>query len=111
VHKVNLTKPDKVILVEIYQVRLSVPFSTSTAELAVRYTRESTSLIVDLQTVCGMSIVGDDWEALKRFNVAELSKPVSKVGVIFEADALPERVTTGEGLIAPTTAPDRMDPK
>jgi hypothetical protein len=58
-----------------------------------------------------MSVVGDDWETLKRFNLAELSKPVSKVGVILEADALPERVTTGEGLIAPTTAPDRMDPK
>ncbi|RDW67932.1 hypothetical protein BP6252_09328 [Coleophoma cylindrospora] len=41
-HKVNLTKPDKVILVEIYQ------------------------------TVCGMSVVGSDWEALKRFNIAEL---------------------------------------
>ncbi|TVY22001.1 tRNA acetyltransferase TAN1 [Lachnellula arida] len=47
-HKVNLTKPDKVILVEIYQ------------------------------TICGMSVVGDDWEALKRFNLAELSKPIPK---------------------------------
>ncbi|KAH8595221.1 hypothetical protein B0O99DRAFT_162001 [Bisporella sp. PMI_857] len=42
VHQVNLTKPDKVIIVEIYQ------------------------------TVCGMSVVGDDWEGLKRFNLAEL---------------------------------------
>ncbi|TVY26440.1 tRNA acetyltransferase [Lachnellula hyalina] len=49
VHKVNLTKPDKVILVEIYQ------------------------------TICGMSVVGDDWETLKRFNLAELSKPKASV--------------------------------
>jgi tRNA acetyltransferase TAN1 len=26
----------------------------------------------DLQTVCGMSVVGSDWEKLKRFNLAEL---------------------------------------
>ncbi|TVY49196.1 tRNA acetyltransferase [Lachnellula occidentalis] len=55
VHKVNLTKPDKVILVEIYQ------------------------------TICGMSVVGDDWEALKRFNLAELTKPIPKATV--EADS------------------------
>jgi len=42
VHKVQLTTPDKVILVEIFQ------------------------------SVCGMSVVGSDWEALKRFNLAEL---------------------------------------
>ncbi|KAH7409481.1 hypothetical protein BKA64DRAFT_705243 [Cadophora sp. MPI-SDFR-AT-0126] len=42
VHKVDLTTPDKVILVEIFQ------------------------------SVCGMSVVGSDWEALKRFNLAEL---------------------------------------
>jgi len=41
-HKVNLTKPDKVILVDIYQ------------------------------TFCGMSVVGEDWEALKKYNIHEL---------------------------------------
>ncbi|GAB1317274.1 hypothetical protein MFIFM68171_07484 [Madurella fahalii] len=41
-HKVNLTSPDKVILVDIYQA------------------------------VCGMSVVDGDWEALKRFNLTEL---------------------------------------
>jgi len=30
-------------------------------------------IVVDIyQTVCGMSVVGRDWEALKRFNLAEL---------------------------------------
>ncbi|CAM1503696.1 Fc.00g012870.m01.CDS01 [Cosmosporella sp. VM-42] len=44
-HKVNLTKPDKVILVEIYQ------------------------------TYCGISVVdGMEWEGLKRYNVNELYK-------------------------------------
>ncbi|KAH7029388.1 thump domain-containing protein [Microdochium trichocladiopsis] len=41
-HKVNLTTPDKVILVDIYQ------------------------------TFCGVSVVGGDWEALKRYNIHEL---------------------------------------
>ncbi|AEO67740.1 uncharacterized protein THITE_2116714, partial [Thermothielavioides terrestris NRRL 8126] len=41
-HRVNLSSPDKVILVDIYQ------------------------------TVCGMSVVDGDWEALKRFNLTEL---------------------------------------
>lgn len=41
-HAVNLTKPNKVILVDIYQ------------------------------TFCGMSVVGGDWEALKKFNIHEL---------------------------------------
>ncbi|PMD67210.1 uncharacterized protein K444DRAFT_516357 [Hyaloscypha bicolor E] len=41
-HKVDLTSPEKVIIVEIYQ------------------------------TVCGVSVVESDWESLKRFNLAEL---------------------------------------
>ncbi|KAI1000303.1 hypothetical protein K3495_g7890 [Podosphaera aphanis] len=42
-HKVDLTNPDHVIIVEVYQ------------------------------TVCGLSVVaGKDWERLKRFNLAEL---------------------------------------
>ncbi|KAK4236941.1 tRNA acetyltransferase TAN1 [Achaetomium macrosporum] len=41
-HKVNLTSPDKVILVDVYQ------------------------------TVCGMSVVDGDWDELKRFNLTEL---------------------------------------
>ncbi|ETS85500.1 hypothetical protein PFICI_03525 [Pestalotiopsis fici W106-1] len=41
-HKVNLTAPDKVILVEVFQ------------------------------TFCGMSVVGGDFESLKRYNLNEL---------------------------------------
>ncbi|KAL2163690.1 hypothetical protein VTH06DRAFT_5748 [Thermothelomyces fergusii] len=41
-HKVNLTSPDKVILVDIYQ------------------------------TICGMSVVDGDWDALRRYNLTEL---------------------------------------
>ncbi|CAG8954176.1 hypothetical protein HYFRA_00005796 [Hymenoscyphus fraxineus] len=48
IHPVNLTKPDKVIIVEIYQ------------------------------TVCGMSVVGGDWESLKRYNLSELYQPIQK---------------------------------
>ncbi|KAM3069966.1 hypothetical protein ACMFMF_008318 [Clarireedia jacksonii] len=71
-HKVNLTKPDKVILIEIYQ------------------------------TICGMSVVGEDWERLKRYNLYELSSTSSstnlKSGALADinADATPESVTTNE---------------
>ncbi|CCC09470.1 unnamed protein product [Sordaria macrospora k-hell] len=41
-HKVNLTNPDKVILVDIFQ------------------------------TVCGMSVVDGDWDELKKYNMTEL---------------------------------------
>ncbi|KAK4452057.1 hypothetical protein QBC34DRAFT_377554 [Podospora aff. communis PSN243] len=41
-HKVNLTSPDYVILIDIYQ------------------------------TACGMSVVGRDWEELKKYNLSEL---------------------------------------
>ncbi|KAK4194097.1 tRNA acetyltransferase TAN1 [Triangularia verruculosa] len=41
-HKVNLTSPDKVILVDVYQ------------------------------KVCGISVVDGDWEELKRYNLTEL---------------------------------------
>ncbi|KAK5653539.1 hypothetical protein OQA88_8798 [Cercophora sp. LCS_1] len=47
-HKVNLTTPDQVILIDIYQ------------------------------TVCGMSVVGSDWEALKRYNLTELYSAATK---------------------------------
>lgn len=41
-HKVNLTSPDKVILVDVYQ------------------------------KVCGVSVVDGDWEEFKRYNLTEL---------------------------------------
>ncbi|KAI0098843.1 hypothetical protein GGR51DRAFT_537161 [Nemania sp. FL0031] len=47
-HKVVLDNPDKVIIIEIFQ------------------------------TFCGMSVVGKDWEAMKRYNIHELYGAASK---------------------------------
>ncbi|PVH89009.1 hypothetical protein DL98DRAFT_508842 [Cadophora sp. DSE1049] len=68
VHKVDLTTPDKVILVEIFQ------------------------------SVCGMSVVGSDWEALKRFNLAELYQKdkASKATPAAKPEAKPRSVTKDE---------------
>jgi len=49
-HKVSLTNPDKVILVELYQ------------------------------NVCGISVVGSDWETLNRYNLNEIYLPTPKPG-------------------------------
>jgi tRNA acetyltransferase TAN1 len=43
-----------------------------------------------------MSVVGSDWETLKRFNLAELYQPPSKIRAPSEAEAKPEPVTTDE---------------
>lgn len=67
-HKVDLTKPDKVIIVEIYQVR---PF-TFLPDVGMEILTSSE------QTLCGMSVVGgSDWENLKKFNIAEIYQPAS----------------------------------
>ncbi|KAH9210106.1 hypothetical protein DL95DRAFT_371394 [Leptodontidium sp. 2 PMI_412] len=68
VHKVDLTNPDKVILVEIFQ------------------------------SVCGMSVVGSDWEALKRFNLAELYQKdkASKATTATKSETKPRSVTKDE---------------
>ncbi|KAI1735163.1 hypothetical protein F4680DRAFT_453256 [Xylaria scruposa] len=47
-HKVDLRNPDKVIIIEIFQ------------------------------TFVGMSVVGEDWEAMKRYNIHELYSAASK---------------------------------
>ncbi|KAI0453956.1 hypothetical protein F5B21DRAFT_504843 [Xylaria acuta] len=47
-HNVNLKNPDKVIIIEIFQ------------------------------TCLGMSVVGEDWEAMKRYNIHELYSAASK---------------------------------
>ncbi|KAI0388709.1 hypothetical protein F5Y17DRAFT_470250 [Xylariaceae sp. FL0594] len=49
-HKVDLKTPDKVIIIEIFQ------------------------------TFCGMSVVGRDWEAMKKYNIHELYSLASKRG-------------------------------
>ncbi|KXX78542.1 tRNA acetyltransferase TAN1 [Madurella mycetomatis] len=60
-HRVNLTSPDKVILVDIYQV-----------VAGTRTPTEYPQLLTLLQAVCGISVVDGDWESLKRFNLTEL---------------------------------------
>jgi tRNA acetyltransferase TAN1 len=57
------------------------------------------------QTVCGMSVVGSDWEKLKRFNLAELYPSAPKGGAAgqhqsLKAEAIPESVTTDEARLA-----------
>jgi hypothetical protein len=42
-----------------------------------------------------MSVVGNDWEQLKRFNLAELYQR-TKPPVVNKAEASPGKVTTGE---------------
>ncbi|KIN00837.1 hypothetical protein OIDMADRAFT_103573 [Oidiodendron maius Zn] len=87
-HKVDLTNPDKVIIVELFQ------------------------------SVCGMSVVGSDWEKLKRFNLAELYPSASRTqqGAGFKAEAeavpaMPESVTTDETSHPPATAAERAFPE
>ena len=81
-HKVDLTTPDKVILVEIYTVCLLCPLLLSRWRSAFRM------LTHNLQAVCGISVVGGDWESHKRYNLAELySKPVNRTSVLPEASA------------------------
>lgn len=60
-HKVDLENPDKVIIIEIFQVR----FCTRCIRLC-----PATDLFS--QTFCGMSVVGKDWETMKRYNIHEL---------------------------------------
>lgn len=62
-HKVNLGAPDKVILLEIYQVRFK---SASPLKAWI--------LTCSMQTVCGISVVPGDWDTLKRYNLTELYK-------------------------------------
>ncbi|KAI1181014.1 hypothetical protein F4777DRAFT_527905 [Nemania sp. FL0916] len=55
-HKVELKTPDKVIIIEIFQ------------------------------TFCGMSVVGSDWEAMKKYNIHELYAAAAKLGADSEGD-------------------------
>jgi hypothetical protein len=45
--------------------------------------------------VCGMSVVGSDWEELKRFNLAELYQRTKPL-LVNKAEASPVKVTTDE---------------
>ncbi|KAK8084531.1 hypothetical protein PG997_005802 [Apiospora hydei] len=58
-HKVDLTNPDKFILVEIFQVSVTWLFGCHI-------------MLTLSQTFCGMSVVEGDWNDLKRYNIREL---------------------------------------
>jgi len=64
------------------------------------------------QTICGMSVVGSDWESLKRFNLAELylSQPSPKVTAAAHG-AKPQSVTADEAVAvaAPSVATRNME--
>lgn len=59
-HKVNLSTPDKVILIDIYQA------------------------------VCSMSVVGGDWDNLKKYNLSEIYNQALKNSSTL---AVPEKET------------------
>lgn len=62
-HKVSLEKPDKVILIEVYQV--SLPSIDSQRQRGPANRNE--------QNACGMSVVdGDYWDDLRKYNLTEL---------------------------------------
>jgi tRNA acetyltransferase TAN1 len=71
-HKVDLKGYDLLILVEIYKVRYHTWRARFTCvrnkTLAATHTQ---------QNVLGMSVVGPEFEKLKRFNIEELRQPVS----------------------------------
>ncbi|KAI1411514.1 hypothetical protein F5Y13DRAFT_55203 [Hypoxylon sp. FL1857] len=63
-HKVNLSSPDKVILIDIYQ------------------------------TFCGMSVVDGDWETLKRYNLHEIYLAAAKAASESTANPKEEKPST-----------------
>lgn len=70
-HKVNLTNPDKVVLVEIFQVSGPSRIGPMAAS------RKLTSV----ETFCGVSVVdGKQWEELRRYNINELYKLIPQKG-------------------------------
>jgi len=64
-HKVNLKAPDKVILIDIYQVSQTLSHYLTIIMLRV-------ARLTGMQNVCGMSVVDGDWEALRKYNLTEL---------------------------------------
>lgn len=64
-----------------------------------------------LQNICGMSVVGDDWESFKRYNLAEIYHPTPKPGAEpssnAEIKATPNSVTTNEAKDQPLGADKR----
>jgi tRNA acetyltransferase TAN1 len=64
-HQVDLKNPDVYILVEIYTVsQYNHAFHVYNTQL--------------VQSICGISVVPNDYEALKRYNLAEIFEPSPK---------------------------------
>jgi tRNA acetyltransferase TAN1 len=74
-HPVDLKNYDLVILVDVVQVR---PWNALADQILIRVIRKWMLLTVMMQNVVGMSVVGSDYDKLKRYNLAELYNPVSK---------------------------------
>ena len=76
-HPVDLKNYDLIILVTVVQVSL---------HLSCRSIRNWTSLM-PMQNVIGMSVLGSDYDQLKRFNLAELYSPTPKPQVSGAAES------------------------
>ena len=60
-----------------------------------------------------MSVVGDDWEKHKRYNLAEICQPTPKPGAEpsskADAEAMPNNVKRDEAKIEPPTAQSKPE--
>lgn len=72
-HTVDLAKYDALILVEIYKVRRCYPIvSCDSCYHGTGYKAGVQANPRCFQNMCGMSVVGNDFEPLKRYNLAEI---------------------------------------
>lgn len=71
-HKVDLNNYELLITVEVYQVRILYREDRKHPDMTVRY-RANTP-----KNICGMSVVDNSFERLKRFNLAEIFEPTPK---------------------------------
>jgi tRNA acetyltransferase TAN1 len=98
-HKVDLAKPDRVIIVEVFQVR-----KMRYLQMIPRMQYNVTLLwMLYYPSVGQMSVVGSDWETLKRYNVAELypsasasASALARAGVSVKVATKPESVAADE---------------
>ncbi|KAL8869712.1 MAG: hypothetical protein Q9174_004063 [Haloplaca sp. 1 TL-2023] len=65
-HTVDLKNYDKLILVEVYRVRVHSP------SLYRNYVRCMTTTEHIIQNILGLSVVGNEFEKLKKYNLAEI---------------------------------------
>lgn len=83
-HRVDLKHYDLLILIEIYQVSSRGVYG-EIRRAAIQ--RPRANGLRSSQNICGMSVVGHDFDKLKRFNLAEIYDPRPKA-----ADAGPARM-------------------